>query len=94
VADLLRSQRIAAKAYYAGIQPSSNNDDQRLDPDEYRKQLEDLLMENRLKVVVATIALGMGFDKPDIGFVIHFQVGQLFFNQFINHAELPWIVKQ
>jgi len=74
VADWLRSQRIAAKAYYAGIQPYSNNDDQDLDPDDYRKQLENDLMENRVKVLVATIALGMGFDKPDIGFVIHFQV--------------------
>jgi len=74
VADLLRSHGIAAKAYYAGIQPSSNNDNQDVDSDDYRKQLENLLIENKVKVLVATIALGMGFDKPDIGFVIHFQV--------------------
>jgi len=79
VADLLRSQRIATKAYYAGIQPSSNNDDPDLDPDEYRKQLENELLDNRVKVLVATIALGMGFDKPDIRFVIHFQVGEICF---------------
>ena len=41
----------------------------------YREYLEDLLINNRVKLLVATIALGMGFDKPDIGFVIHFQVG-------------------
>jgi len=74
VADLLRSHGIAAKAYYAGIRPSSNNDDPSRDPDEYRKELEDLLIKNEVKLLVATIALGMGFDKPDIGFVIHFQV--------------------
>src|SRR5262249_44957527 len=34
---------------------------------------ERLLLENDVKVLVATVALGMGFDKPDLGFVIHFQ---------------------
>ncbi len=36
-----------------------------------RAQIEDLLRENRLKAVVATSALGMGYDKPDLGFVVH-----------------------
>ena len=40
----------------------------------YRRYLEDLLINNQVKLLVATIALGMGFDKPDIGFVVHFQV--------------------
>jgi len=40
----------------------------------YREYLEDLLISNRVKLLVATIALGMGFDKRDIGFVVHFQV--------------------
>ena len=40
---------------------------------EDREQLEDLLLRNEVKALVATVALGMGFDKPDIGFVIHFQ---------------------
>ena len=75
VADWLRSEGMVAKAYYAGVKTSSNNDSQDLDPDEYRKQLEnELLQDNRVKVLVATIALGMGFDKPDVRFVIHFQV--------------------
>ncbi|HLV57060.1 MAG TPA: RecQ family ATP-dependent DNA helicase [Actinotalea caeni] len=36
-----------------------------------REQLEADLKENRVKALVATSALGMGFDKPDLGFVIH-----------------------
>jgi ATP-dependent DNA helicase RecQ len=42
----------------------------RTDADE-RRQLEEDLKENRVKALVATSALGMGFDKPDLGFVVH-----------------------
>lgn len=38
---------------------------------EDRARLEDDLKNNRLKALVATSALGMGFDKPDLGFVVH-----------------------
>ncbi len=38
-----------------------------------RVELENALLENRVKALVATTALGMGFDKPDLAFVIHFQ---------------------
>ena len=38
-----------------------------------REELEKMLLENRVKALVATVALGMGFDKPDLSFVIHFQ---------------------
>lgn len=38
-----------------------------------RPQLEAQLLTNQIKVLVATTALGMGFDKPDLAFVIHFQ---------------------
>lgn len=40
---------------------------------EDRKTLEDLFMHNGVKCLVATVALGMGYDKADIGFVIHYQ---------------------
>jgi ATP-dependent DNA helicase RecQ len=40
---------------------------------EDRPGIEDALQHNDVKVVVATSALGMGFDKPDLGFVVHFQ---------------------
>lgn len=38
-----------------------------------RPELEQALLNNRVKALVATTALGMGFDKPDLGFVIHYQ---------------------
>ncbi len=38
-----------------------------------RPELEQALLDNELKVLVATTALGMGFDKPDLAFVIHYQ---------------------
>ncbi len=61
VAAWLRSQGIDARAY-------SGEDD-----DEHRRAVEQDLLTNRVKVVVATSALGMGFDKPDLAFVIHYQ---------------------
>ena len=36
-----------------------------------REQLEADLLGNRVKALIATSALGMGFDKPDLGFVVH-----------------------
>ena len=36
-----------------------------------RERLEDALRGNRLKALIATSALGMGYDKPDLGFVVH-----------------------
>jgi len=40
---------------------------------EEREELEQALLNNEVKALVATVALGMGFDKPDLGFVIHYQ---------------------
>jgi ATP-dependent DNA helicase RecQ len=61
VAAWLRANGINAAAYNAAVDPV------------VRERLEQELLGNRLKVLVATIALGMGFDKPDLGFVVHFQ---------------------
>lgn len=61
VADWLSANGIAAAAY------SGETDT------DVREQIERQLKSNDLKVVVATSALGMGFDKPDLAFVVHFQ---------------------
>ena len=42
-----------------------------LDPADARAQIEAQLRANELKAVVATSALGMGYDKPDLGFCVH-----------------------
>lgn len=39
-----------------------------------REELEQALQENKVKALIATTALGMGYDKPDLAFVIHFQM--------------------
>jgi ATP-dependent DNA helicase RecQ len=61
VAAWLASRGLEVAAYYGGLDP------------EIRRDLEERLRTNRVKALVATIALGMGFDKPDLGFVVHFQ---------------------
>jgi len=59
LAEWLRINQIEAQAYHADVAD--------------REALEQQLLNNNLKALVATVALGMGFDKPDLGFVIHFQ---------------------
>lgn len=66
VAAWLRVNKIDAKAYHAGVPDDEEGAS-------IREELEQELMNNQIKVLVATVALGMGFDKPDLGFVIHFQ---------------------
>ena len=61
VAGWLQSNGIAAEPY------SGESDN------EHRRAVEQRLLSNDVKVVVATSALGMGFDKPDLAFVIHYQ---------------------
>ena len=60
VAAWLRSQGINAEAYTS-------------ETGKGREELEQTLLENRVKALVATTALGMGYDKPDLAFVIHYQ---------------------
>src|SRR3954471_5884291 len=61
VASFLSGRGIAAEAYSGEIDT------------ERRIEVEDRLLRNELKAVVATSALGMGYDKPDLGFVVHYQ---------------------
>jgi len=61
VSEWLKSQGIAAEAYYGNLNR------------EKRLELENSLLTNKLKALVATSALGMGYDKPDLSFVIHYQ---------------------
>jgi ATP-dependent DNA helicase RecQ len=61
VAGWLRSRDVDARAY-SGPMLSAD-----------REALERALVANELKALVATVALGMGFDKPDLGFVVHYQ---------------------
>jgi ATP-dependent DNA helicase RecQ len=68
VAGWLRKNGIVAEAYHSKVQGHGFPDS-----DTYRQHLEDLLLSNQLKALVATTALGMGYDKPDLGFVIHYQ---------------------
>jgi ATP-dependent DNA helicase RecQ len=60
VANWLKSKGVNVEAYTG-------------DTGERREELEQALLDNRVKALVATTALGMGFDKPDLAFVIHFQ---------------------
>ena len=68
VSAWLNRNGIAAKPYYSGV-----TGDGFTDSDAYRQYLEDLLLGNKIKALVATTALGMGYDKPDLGFVVHYQ---------------------
>jgi ATP-dependent DNA helicase RecQ len=62
VVKQLRAQNISAGMYHGGM----NNED--------RKYMLDLWMNNRIQIMVATNAFGMGIDKPDVRFVLHFEI--------------------
>jgi ATP-dependent DNA helicase RecQ len=62
LADMLVANGIKAVAYHAGL-------DSKL-----RAERQDLFLNEDVQVIVATIAFGMGIDKPDIRFVIHFNI--------------------
>lgn len=61
VADWLQQRAIDVRAYHADL------------TNEERVACEEALLNNQVKALSATVALGMGFDKPDVYFVIHFQ---------------------
>ncbi len=62
LADMLMANNIKAVAYHAGL-------DSKL-----RAERQDLFLNEDVQVIVATIAFGMGIDKPDIRFVLHFNI--------------------
>ncbi len=64
------SYRVAAFLQHRGLDVRPYNAD--MNPEE-RVACEEALINNEVKALSATVALGMGFDKPDLYFVIHFQ---------------------
>ena len=60
--ELLQANSIKARAYHAGMDAATRAANQ-----------DDFLME-RVDVIVATIAFGMGIDKPDVRYVIHYDI--------------------
>lgn len=62
LAEVLKANNIKAAPYHAGLDSATRSQTQ-----------DDFLME-RIDVIVATIAFGMGIDKPDVRFVIHYDI--------------------
>ena len=68
VSAYLNEQGIFVRPYHASVRHELWEDS-----DAYRRRLERALDRNEVKALVATTALGMGYDKPDLGFVVHYQ---------------------
>ncbi len=62
LAEVLRANDIDARAYHAGMDTPT------------RTMTQDDFVMDRISVIVATIAFGMGIDKPDVRFVIHYDI--------------------
>ena len=62
LAEILKANDIKAAAYHAGLESG------------LRSQTQDDFLMERIDVIVATIAFGMGIDKPDVRFVIHYDI--------------------
>jgi ATP-dependent DNA helicase RecQ len=62
LADMLVANNIKAVAYHAGLDANT------------RAQRQDMFLLEEVEVIVATIAFGMGIDKPDVRFVIHYNI--------------------
>ena len=62
LAEILRANDIKAQAYHAGLDSA------------LRSQTQDDFLMEKIDVIVATIAFGLGIDKPDVRFVIHYDI--------------------
>ena len=62
LAEVLKANDISAAAYHAGMESAM------------RSQTQDDFIMERIDVIVATIAFGMGIDKPDVRYVIHYDI--------------------
>jgi ATP-dependent DNA helicase RecQ len=62
IAEALRERGVPASAYHAGLKASE------------REAIQDAFMADELEVIVATIAFGMGIDKPNVRFVWHYDI--------------------
>jgi ATP-dependent DNA helicase RecQ len=62
LAGLLQANGVSAVAYHAGLEAN------------VRSQRQDMFLMENVNVIVATIAFGMGIDKPDVRFVIHYNI--------------------
>jgi ATP-dependent DNA helicase RecQ len=60
ITNLLNDARISAVAYHAGLD------------DAHRREVQDAFMKERVRVIVATNAFGMGIDKPNVRLVVHY----------------------
>jgi ATP-dependent DNA helicase RecQ len=64
LADKLKREGFSVGAYHAGMSDSD------------RKRTQEAFLADRLKVVIATVAFGMGIDKPNVRFVLHYEMSQ------------------
>jgi ATP-dependent DNA helicase RecQ len=76
VAEWLRHNGLNAQSYHGGK------------TDQERQDLETALLNNEIQCLVATTALGMGYDKPDLGYVVHYQTpgSVVFYYQQVGRA--------
>lgn len=62
LAEFLQVNKVPARAYHAGMEAAQ------------RSQAQDDFLMERVDVIVATVAFGMGIDKPDVRYVIHYDI--------------------
>src|SRR5579883_2241241 len=62
LAERLRNDGFSATAYHAGLEPDE------------RRERQDAFIRDEVRIIVATIAFGMGIDKPDVRFVVHYDL--------------------